>query len=118
MTAPHCPGEGRYFPLSPENILALCDSAIRINAAENRSTTTDLSVIYNHKPPEIRNAIVVVDHEWCPGLDCKSAGLVSFQLFAPVALRLQCRRIHDSLDCHDLPFHVLTSTPQPLQTPN
>ena len=98
MTAPHCPGAGRYFPLGPENILALCDGAIRINAAENCSTTTDLSVIYDHKPPEIPNAIVVVDDERCAGLNRKSADLVSFQLFATVALRLQCRRIHDSLD--------------------
>src|SRR5260370_38781440 len=101
MTAPHCPGAGRYFPLGPENILALCDGAIRINAAENRSTTTDLSVIYDHKPPEIRNAIVVVDDEWCAGLDCKPAGLVSFQLFASFPLRLTFRAVHYPLDGHD-----------------
>src|SRR4029077_12038512 len=98
MTAPHCPGACRYFPLGPENIFALRNGPVCVNAAENRSATTDLSVVHDHKPSEIRDAIVVIYDESATGLDYKSANFVSLQLFASVALALECRRIHDSLD--------------------
>ena len=98
MTAPHCPGVGRYFPLGPKDILAFCNGAIRVNAAENCSATTDLPVVYDDKPAKVRNPVVVIDNEWSTGLDCESADLISLQLFASVALRLQGGRIHDSLD--------------------
>src|SRR5215469_3598483 len=98
MTAPQGTLASCDFAFCPEDILALCNGAIGVNAPENGSTTTDLAVVYNHKPPEIRNAIVVVDDQSSAGLDCKSADLVALQLFASVTLALERRRIHYPLD--------------------
>ena len=72
----------------------------------------DLSVIYDHKAPEIRYAIVVIDDESSSGLNYESANFVSHQLFASVALALERRRIHDSLDRYDLTFHILGRQPE------
>src|SRR6266513_794927 len=77
MAAPNCSRVGSNFSFGPKDIFAFCNGAIRINAAENRSATTDLPVIYNNKPSEVRNAIVIVEDEWSTGLDCKSADFVS-----------------------------------------
>jgi hypothetical protein len=54
MAAPHRSRVGGNFSLGPKDIFAFCGCAVCVNAAENRSTTTDLSVIYDYKPPEIR----------------------------------------------------------------
>src|SRR5439155_3607413 len=90
MTAAHCPCARRNFSLRPEDVLALCDGPVRINAAENRAATADLSVVYDNKAAEIRNTLVVVNHEWAAGLNCKATNLVSLQLFTSVGFCLQC----------------------------
>src|SRR5437667_9441368 len=75
--------------LGPENIFALCDGSVRIHAAENRAATADFSIINDHKSAKTWNAIVIIDDEWPARLNCKSANLVSLQLFALVALCLK-----------------------------
>src|SRR5438128_5858665 len=83
MAGPHCAFTGRNFSLDPEDIFALCDGSICVNAAENRAATADLSVVDDNKPTQIRNAIVVVDNKRSAGLNRESANLVSLELFAP-----------------------------------
>src|SRR5215469_5103384 len=77
VTGPDCPFTRGDFSFGPKDILAFCNGAIRVDAAENRSATADLSVVYDDEPSEVRNAVVVVDDEWSTGLDCKPANLVS-----------------------------------------
>src|SRR5437667_5868248 len=102
-------GSQRPFPgcnlfLGPENIFALCDASIRINAAEDRAATADLSVVYDHKAAQTGNAIMIVDDEWRASLNCKPANLISLELLTSachagssrsdrtrVALSLECR---------------------------
>src|SRR4026207_986061 len=98
MAAPHPPPAGGHFLPRPNDIFAFCNCAVCVNAAKNRSATTDLSVINDYKPPQIRYPIVVIYKESSTCLNCESANFVSLQLFASVALALQCRRIHDALD--------------------
>src|SRR5207247_10528278 len=107
MTAAHCPCARRNFFLSPEDVLALCDGPVRINAAENRAATADLPVVYDNEATEIRNTLVVINNEWAAGLNRKTANLVSLQLFASVGFCLQWGRIQDLLYSNVLTFHML-----------
>src|SRR4029077_5677643 len=85
MTAPQCARAGRNFSFGPENIFALCDGSVCINAAGNRAAAADLSVIADNKAAQIRNAIMVIDDEWPTGLNRELANLISLQLFGSVA---------------------------------
>src|SRR5918996_2723495 len=77
MTASQCALAGGNFSLGPKNILALGSFPVGINTAENRAATADPSVVHDNKSAEIRDAIMIVDNEWAPGLNCQSANLVS-----------------------------------------
>src|SRR4029077_5509650 len=90
MTAPHCARVRCNFSLGPENIFALCDGSVCINAAGNRAAAADLSVIDDNKPAQIRNAIMVIDDEGPTGLNRELANLISLQLFGSVASCFQC----------------------------
>src|SRR5205823_8585322 len=105
MTAAHCPCARRNFSLSPEDVLALCDGPVRINAAENRAATADLPVVYDNEATEIRNTLVVINNEWAAGLNRKSANFVSLQLFTSVGFCLQFGLFLILLDRNDLTFN-------------
>src|SRR5437879_3480616 len=70
----------------PENIFALRNRAIGVNAAKNRPAAADLAVIDNYESPELWNAIMIVDHQRPARLNSEPAHFVSFQLLA-----LACR---------------------------
>jgi hypothetical protein len=89
MTCPHCAFPSCNFFLCPEDILALCDGSICVNAAENRAAAADFSIINDHKSAKIWDAIVIIDDERPARLNGKSANLISLQLFASVARCLQ-----------------------------
>ena len=93
MTAPHCARASGNFSLGPEDVFALGDSSICVHAAEDRTATADLPVIDNDKAAEIRNAVVIVDNERTARLNCKSANLVSIQLFARIIVCIQRRTV-------------------------
>ena len=93
MAGTHCAFASRNFFLRPEDIFALCDGSIRVNAAENCATTANLAVVDDNKASQIRNPVVIIYDEWRARLNCNSANLVSLQLFASVAGCLECGRI-------------------------
>src|ERR1700741_2079745 len=118
MAGPHRAFARRNFPLGPKDVFAFCDGSICVNAAKNRAAAADFTVIYDNKAAQIRNAVVIVDDEWCARLDGKSANLVSLQLFALVAAYLQRGRIHYLLDRNDLTFYLLRSQTQFVEMSN
>src|SRR5437660_4913444 len=105
MSAAHSAFPGGNFPLAPKNVLALCDTTVRINTAENRATTADFALFHDDEPAQIRDALMIIDHERSACLNRQSAYFVSFQLFALIDLRLQRRLIHYLLDRAYLAFH-------------
>ena len=91
MSAAHGAFPGGNFPLAPKNVLALRDTTVRINTAENRATTADFTLLHDDEPAQIRDALMIIDHERCACLNRQSAYFVPFQLFALIDLRLQRR---------------------------
>ena len=89
MAGSQCPFPGCNLFLGPENIFALCDGSICVNAAENRAAAADFSIINDHKSAKIWHAIVIIDDEWAARLNRKFANFVSLQSFALVALCLK-----------------------------
>src|SRR4029077_277072 len=86
--------------------------AIGINAAENDSAAANLAVINDDKASQRRNAIVIIDYEWCSRLDREPPHFVSIELFTLVLNRLERRRIHHLIDRHDFAFHLLRREPK------
>ena len=69
MTAPRRTSASRNFPFAPKNVFALCNLSIGVDTAENGTASTNLPVINENKSAEIRNTIVIVDHERTAGLN-------------------------------------------------
>src|SRR5947208_15586190 len=98
MAGSQCPFPGCNLFLGPENIFALCEGSICVNAAEKRAAAADFSIINDHKSAKIWHAIVIIDDEWAARLNCKSAKLVSLVLFVLVARCLNRGTIDHVLD--------------------
>ena len=60
---------GCNFSFSPKDIFTLCNLPVGIDAAENGTSSTNLPIISNYKSAEIRDAVMIVDHEWTAGLN-------------------------------------------------
>src|SRR6266487_610883 len=69
MAAPRRARSSRNFSFAPKNVFALCNLSIGVDAAENRTASADLSVVNENKSAEIRNMIVIVNHERTAGLN-------------------------------------------------
>src|SRR5207245_6443057 len=63
ISAPQRTFAGRNFSLAPKNVLALCHTAIGVNTAGNRAAAADFIVVHDDKPAEIRDTIMIVNHE-------------------------------------------------------
>src|SRR5438270_10681006 len=109
---------GRDFAFYPENILALGDGAIGVNTAENCPATANLSVIDNHKAPERRNPIVVVDHQRTARLNREAAHFVALELFPLLFGRLKRGGIHHLIDRDDFAFYFLRRQTQIVEMPD
>src|SRR5438105_15236753 len=86
MSAPRGASARGDLPFDPENIFALRNGAIGVNAAKNRPAAANLTVIDNYESPELWNAIVIVHHQRATRLNREPSHFVSFQLLA-----LACR---------------------------
>src|SRR5712692_2693809 len=105
----------RNFSACPENIFALCDGSIGINATENRAATTDSVVVYEHEPAEVGDALVIIDYERRACVDGKPPDFVALQLLIIVDCYFKRRGIHLLLDRHDLAFHCLCGKPNSVE---
>src|ERR1700746_2918911 len=82
---------GGNFSFGPKNVFALCNLPVGIDAAENDTSSANLVVIDDCKSAEIRDAVMIVDHEWTAGLNRQPPDLISLHLFALVDLCLERR---------------------------
>ena len=87
MSAPQRTFAGRNFSLAPKNVLALCHTAIGVNTAGNRAAAADFIVVHDDKPAEIRDTIMIVNHERPACFNHEPAYVVSLQLLVLVDLR-------------------------------